>query len=617
MRNGLTNRWRSVHMTAWRYCAFLVLFTVVLGAASAGWAGPPIIERSLERLSQSPPLCPDSFDFVVLGDSNTLKPLEQSDLFRQCLREINVLKPDLVVEVGDLILGGAAEGVPPQWDLFEETISICEPPYVSAPGNHDISDEATERLWQERMGSTHFSFSYGNSLFIILNSEEEGAIGRISDEQTAWMEGQLDSSTAKNVFVFVHQPHFATLGDPDTAPQNWARRWAHVAEAFRGHPVRVVFAGHEHGYLSCGTHEGVRYVICGGAGTYGLSGRDEEGGFNHYLLVRVRGEAVSWAVIKPGSVLPEEVVTSARMDELFNIRNKWVEAEEVFVPLGQSIDRDLIVTIHNPLDSLMQSSLTWETKPGWTVSPMEAAYEVPGSGSTRLTFRVAAESPRFPVPLFRTHYAQTQHGPAVDIEQDLRLVPTLSAMKAPSSVQLDGHLGEWAAAEWAELVYPVGFDGAERSDLESRLAFMWDEDWLYLAVETQDNEFHQPYAGDIVWSADNVEMFLDGWSWGLSLTEKGPEVFLYWGVDAPAETVNAEVKLGITRDGTRIVYEAAFPKSRLTPLQLARGSSFRFNALMNDLDPSGPVEKRHWLQLVPQSGSPGSRPPRVQVLLAE
>jgi hypothetical protein len=120
-----------------------------------------------------------------------------------------------------------------------------------------------------------------------------------------------------------------------------------------------------------------------------------------------------------------------------------------------------------------------------------------------------------------------------------------------------------------------------------------------------------------VWSADAVEMFLDDWSWGLSLTAKGPEVFVYWGVDVSAEMVNTDVKLAVTRDGNRIVYEAAFPQSHLTPLKLAPGNSFRFNALMNDLDSSGPEKSRHWLQLVPQGDSAGNPGPRVKVVLKQ
>lgn len=601
-----------------RSCYYRVLIPLFAITCVSTAAYATLIEQSLEKLRQSPPGCPDAFDFVVVADSNTLEPLEQADVFKQILREVNVLKPNFIFEAGDIVLGGAADGVPAQWDVFDETIAACEPPYLAVPGNHDISDEATERIWIERMGPTHYTFTYGNSLFIGLNSEEVGALDRISDEQVAWLKEQLASSNATNIFVFLHKPYFAHDGDPETAAATWDRQWANVADAFRGHPVRAVFAGHEHIYRDCGVREGVHYVICGGASVYGMKGNADEGKFNHYLRVQVRGGQFSWAVIKPGSILPDDVVTSVRMDELFNIRNKWIVSEEFCVPLGETVDRDLTVTISNPHERILSSSLAWEIPKGWSVTPDRIDYEVPATGVSELTFHVQTKKPefaRFPVPVFRTVYGQTQHGPAVEVTHDLRFVPTLSAWRTKNPISIDGELDEWRAAQFAPSVYPVGFDAKDTNDLSCEMGFLWDADHLYLAVKTHDNEFHQPYAGDIVWAADNVEMFLDGWSWGLSLTANGPEVFLYWGVDVSAETVNTDVKLAVKRDGTELVYEAAIPQSHLTPLTLAPGNSFRFNALMNDLDPSGPEKERHWLQLAPETGSPGNPRPRVKVVL--
>jgi hypothetical protein len=366
--------------------------------------------------------------------------------------------------------------------------------------------------------------------------------------------------------------------------------------------------------------DGVRYVICGGASVYGMHGTEEEGSFNHYLRVRVRGTDVSWAVIKPGAILPEDAVTSARMDELYNIRNKWIAAEEVFVPIGAPISEDVTISIHNPHDSPLNSEITWEMQPGWSVSPEEAAYEAPAEGAAALTFHMSTEgqqAAKFPVPRFHTTYDATRHGPAVDVTQDLKLVPVLEARRVRAKPRIDGRIEEWKTAQWMPLVYPVGFDATDTKDLHSEVAFLWDENSLYMAVKTHDNEYHQPYAGDIVWSADNVELFLDNWSWGLTLTEDGPEVFLYWGVDVSGETVSTDVDLAVEREGKVIIYEARFPKSHLTPMTLDPGNSFRFNMLMNDLDPSGPVEKRHWLQLVPERSSTGLRRPRVQVVLEE
>ena len=167
------------------------------------------------------------------------------------------------------------------------------------------------------------------------------------------------------------------------------------------------------------------------------------------------------------------------------------------------------------------------------------------------------------------------------------------------------------------LTYEHAFDKSDTEDLESQLRFQWDPDFFYLAVETWDDEFHQPYAGDIVWLADNVELFLDDWSWGLSLTKGGPEVFLYWGVNRSRETVNTEVDLAVKREGRLTVYEAAFPKEVVAPMELAPGSSCRFSLIMNDLDGSVPGRGRHWLELTPGAGSGSGEFPRAKVILGE
>jgi hypothetical protein len=359
--------WRiSKQETRWFVAAGLLALVVVLPAR----AQTPLVEQALSKLRESPPVAAESFDFVVLGDSNTLEPLVQSDIFRQFLREFNILRPNLVIEVGDLVVGGAAEGVPAQWDLFDEVIKTCNIPYVAAPGNHDISDAATERIWIQRMGPTRYSFHYGNSFFVFLDSEEVGALERISDEQVAWLKGQLDLAQAKNIFVFLHQPYFEHEGDPDRAAEDWEEHWANVAAVFRGHPVRVVFAGHKHVYRDCGVREGVRYVISGGSASYGMNGREEEGSFHHYLLVRVRGEDVSWSVIKPGAILPENVVTSDRIGELERIRGKWLVCEELPAPYGEGFDRDVTISIDNPFDRAFDSTITWEVPAGWNIVPM-------------------------------------------------------------------------------------------------------------------------------------------------------------------------------------------------------------------------------------------------------
>jgi cellulose/xylan binding protein with CBM9 domain/calcineurin-like phosphoesterase family protein len=578
-------------------------------------AGQTLIEQSLAKLESSPPPSPDSFDFIVMADSNSLKPLVQTDIFRGMIREFNLWKPSFVIEAGDIILGGSAEGVPKQWDLFGQVIQELETPYFPTPGNHDISDPATENIWTARIGPTYYAFRYGNSLFVSLNTEAQDAVQNIPDKQVTWLSNLLDHTEAKNIFIYLHRPLFTNLGDPDNDDTLWDKHWSNVAETFEGHPVRAVFAGHKHVYRDCGIRDGVRYVICGGASTYGMDGKEEEGSFNHYLIVRVRGDEFKWTVIKPNAVLPPDYITRARIGELYNIRNKWIHAEELEVPLGEPADNEIKITIKNTSDGPLRSCLSWQRRSAWTIFPKSTDYKVAAHSSTDLCFRIKSDKAQFPVPFFSTTYEQTQHGPAVDIRQDLKLIPTIKAAHAANGVILDGVLDEWQSVQMVPLVYPVNFKESTPEDLTAELGFMWDDDYLYLAVQTLDNEHHQPYAGDIVWSADNVELFLGDWSWGLTLTKNGPEAFMYWGVDEAGNAVNSDVKLAVRRENTKTTYEALFPQSLLTPLQLSQGNSFKVNMLMNDLDPSGPKKGRHWLQLVPEKSAEGGPKPKIKVVL--
>ncbi|MCX5757737.1 MAG: metallophosphoesterase, partial [Candidatus Hydrogenedentes bacterium] len=554
-------------------------------------------------------------DFVVTGDSQSNKQLVfQTDLFKQMIREWNLVKPAFVVEVGDIVLGGSAQGLPPQWDLFQDTIAQCKPPYFAAPGNHDISDILSEKLWQERMGPTRYAFSYGNSRFIALDSEEVDAPDRLSDGQVAWLKQELETTTARNIFLFLHQPYFTDHDDPRIVDQTWEQRWKYLADIMHGHPVRAVFAGHIHCYRDFGVRDGVHYAICGGAASFG-KGSDDLGNFNHYLLVRVRGEEVDWLVIKPGAVLPSDVCTNAHLAELYDIHHHLVFCDDLPAPYGQPFDRNVTIHIQNPFDKPFDSSIAWQVPEGWKVEPLSKNYSVAANGSVDVTFHVAADCPaavRFPVPSFKTRYANTSFGTPVDVNNvEMPLVPVAEATRATREIVVDGVLDEWNGATPIVLPYPEGFGRGEYTpaDLSGQCRAMWDDTHLYVAFEIIDNEHYQPYAGDIVWLADAIEFGIDRWAWGISLTKAGPEVFMYLGEGMSAETVNKDVKLAVRRETGRTIYEVAFPAALVKPLALEAGSSFRFRAQVADVDREG--GPKHELSLSPG----GDSAPGIKIVL--
>ena len=111
----------------------------------------PIIIKSLAQLEQSPPASADAFDFVVTGDTHSNKQLVfETDIIKGMIREWNILKLALVLEVGGFgswWVGGKRTA---SMGSLSKTIAECRALFA-APGNHDISDAASERLWLERM----------------------------------------------------------------------------------------------------------------------------------------------------------------------------------------------------------------------------------------------------------------------------------------------------------------------------------------------------------------------------------------------------------------------------------------------------------------------------------
>jgi hypothetical protein len=578
-------------------------------------AAEPIIARSLAQLGKAPPASPEAFDFVATGDTHSNRQLVyQTDIFKQMIREWNLLQPAFAVEVGDLVLGGSADNVPQQWDLFEKTIAECRVPYFSAPGNHDISDALSERLWLERMGPTYYAFSYGNTRFLMLDTEEVDALDTISEAQFSWLKQELETTKARNILIFMHQPYFSSYEDPGKMDEVWAKRWKRMADLFHGHPVRAVFAGHKHSYRDFGIRDGVHYVICAGGASFGQGGQ-ADGRFNHYLLVRVRGEEVNWAVIKPGSVLASDVFTNDRATELYDIRHRLVSCDEVAIPSGQPVDREVTVRVANPFEAPFSSSIAWGAPGGWKVEPTVKEYTVPGKGKVELRFHISASAPdlaRFPVPSFKTHYANARFGAPVDVTIELPFVPVAEAVRARTPVHLDGVLDEWTAAKPIALTYLSGFEPGkyDPADLSGECRVMWDEQNLYLAFDITDNDHCQPYAGDIVWLADAIEFGVDSWAWGVSLTRDGPEVFSYIGEGLSAETVNKDVKLAVRRDAGHTIYEATIPARLNKPLALEKGASFRFRVQVADRDNS---DARHELSLTPGGVEAGG----IKVILTE
>ena len=105
---------------------------IVLCVFSA--AGNTLTDQSLARLAAKPPVCDDVVDFVVCADPQPGGLLGTPQVFLDMLDEWNVLQPDLVMCVGDMIMGGPADVVGSMWDEFLGNVGKLQVPFFRQPG---------------------------------------------------------------------------------------------------------------------------------------------------------------------------------------------------------------------------------------------------------------------------------------------------------------------------------------------------------------------------------------------------------------------------------------------------------------------------------------------------
>lgn len=141
------------------------------------------------------------FTFAVLGDVRAGDPACDA-VYGKLIGMVLGRKPDLVMNTGDQIdRPGSLE----HWKRFWELSKAVGVPYFQTVGNHDAHPNVPG-------SELYYSFVAGNSLFIVLDSCEDGKEKKITGEQYAWLEQVLAGSTQRHRFVFLHHPLYTDKG---------------------------------------------------------------------------------------------------------------------------------------------------------------------------------------------------------------------------------------------------------------------------------------------------------------------------------------------------------------------------------------------------------------------
>ncbi len=210
-------------------------------------------------------------------------------------------KPAFIINTGDMV---ATPGDQQEWKKFWEMSKPITVPYFLTVGNHDAHPKVpySERMYKQEVdlpgNELYYSFTAGNALFIVLDSFIDDQEKRIIGEQYKWLEDVLAKSDKKHKFVFLHHPLYIEAGKgrhSGDSLDRYPKERDRLEALFAKSKVDAVFCGHEHFYQRK-TVDGVTHIITGGGGAP-LYEKDEEGGFNHFVLVTVDKDKVHGTVI--------------------------------------------------------------------------------------------------------------------------------------------------------------------------------------------------------------------------------------------------------------------------------------------------------------------------------
>ena len=256
------------------------------------------------------------FSFVIIPDRTGD---ERPGVFPEAIKKANMLQPDFIMTVGDLIQGQmdiryqSHDYLREQWKELVSFTSKSQAPFFYLVGNHDIartregfplSNETSKEVWQEFAGNhTYYYFIYKDVLFLCLNSMEcRDAKTKpqtdLSPAQIKWAREVLEKHPdVRWTMVFIHQPN------------SWGgKNYAQIEELLVKRNY-TAFAGDWHCYCKFQRYGRNHYVLATAGGVSGLRGL-EYGEFDHVTLVTMTKNGPVVTNILLDGILPDDVTTA-------------------------------------------------------------------------------------------------------------------------------------------------------------------------------------------------------------------------------------------------------------------------------------------------------------------
>jgi serine/threonine-protein phosphatase CPPED1 len=260
---------------------------------------------------------PKEFRFAVVSDRTGG---HRAQIFSRAIERLNLMQPEFVVSVGDLIEGYTEEKekLDTQWKEFNSYVAKLQMPFYYVPGNHDIANPVQEKDWTNRFGRRYYHFVYRDVLFLALDTEdppskEKDAL-RISEAQVAYVKKTLEANKGVRwTIVLLHKPMW-------WGGEGEKSRWPEVEKLLDGRNY-TVFAGHVHRYQKF-VRQGMNYYQLATTGGGSKLRGVRYGEFDHITWVTMKKDAPVIANVMLDGILDESLKVSETDEEGVSTKNR-------------------------------------------------------------------------------------------------------------------------------------------------------------------------------------------------------------------------------------------------------------------------------------------------------
>jgi hypothetical protein len=552
---------------------------------------------------------PGQFQFAIVTDRTGG---HRAGVFEDGVKKLNLLQPEFVMSVGDLIEGYTTDTteINRQWDEFCGFVAQLQMPFFFVPGNHDLTNPVMEDIWKKRFGPTHYSFVYHDVLFMALNSEDQtrgSGRGSISALQLEWIRKTLaDNPDVKWTFLFMHQPLWAQQTDPVN--------WFDVEEllATRKH---TVFVGHRHNYVRYERNNSNYYMLATTGGSSPLRG-PQFGEFDHFVWVTMTDHGPILANLQLEGVFDDNLHNeeiAAFTEKLWT--SDMIRVEPLYID-GPSFTQDSVkFRLTNPFDVpvkvKMSAGFSWDIKadiptPELTLEPNSVRF---------VTMDVEARKPK-PIESLKgvkvkAELAIQNEGKTdffVPFEFNVAPLRRYELVKSRNRPSVDGKLNDWK-----EMPYTLPTSEG------TKFGIIYDDQFIYLGVQVNDTEVIASGKTPVV-DQDFIGFVLDGQPFVKSAADEGEGWFansIYFitgaadevGDNSVRDMSDEEKKLSwkCVRNTSGLVFEAAIPISYIQDRQGRDWQTVRINIVVQDKDSNGDSERITWQPNWREAGNvPGS-----------